>query len=44
LLGLCVRVLNEKYIPAQQQQNNKNRTNSMAHIYILSAITPSHQA
>jgi hypothetical protein len=29
-----VRVLNEKYIPAQQKNNN-NRTNPMTHIYIF---------
>ncbi len=38
-----MRVLNEKYIQAQQKNNN-NRTNSMTHIYILSVIAPSHRA
>jgi len=43
LYGCYMRVLNEKYIQAQQKNNN-NRTNSMTHIYILSVIAPSHRA
>ncbi len=38
-----MRVLNEKYIRAQQKNNN-NRTNPMTHIYILSVIASSHRA
>ncbi len=34
LHGCYVRVLNEKYIQAQEN-NNSNRTNSMTHIYIF---------
>ena len=35
LVIFCMRVLNEKYIQAQQK-NNENRTNSVTHISVVS--------